>query len=128
MNRWTAVGAAVYAGIGVASMLRPAMVPALFGGRADNAASRTEVRAVYGGLPLGIAASLAFRPRSSGAMAGLSGAMAGGRAASLLLEDDEPSSMNLLFLGVESALAVALLLGDRRARSSRSQPRPSASA
>ena len=115
MNRWTAAGAAVYAGIGVASMLQPAMVPALFGGRADNAAARTEVRAVYGGLPLGIAALLAVRPRSSGVMAGLSGAMAAGRAASLLLEDDEPSSMNLIFLGLESALAVALLMGDRRA-------------
>ena len=109
-------------------MLRPAIVPALFGGRADNAAARTEVRAVYGGLPLGIAASLAFRPRSSGTMASLSGAMAGGRAASLLLEEDQPSSMNLLLLGVESALAVASYWVPQ-ARSSRYRvARPSASA
>lgn len=117
MNRWTAAGAVVYAVIGVASALRPAKVPALFGSRADNAAARTEVRAVYGGLPLGIAASLAVSPRNSGAMAALSGAMAAGRAVSILVEDDEPSSMNLVFLGVESALAVILLLGDHRAQS-----------
>ena len=113
MNPWTAAGALTYAGIGIASLLRPASVPVLFGGRADNAGARTEIRAVYGGLPLGVAAALVVQPGTSAVMAGLSGAMAAGRAGSLLLEDDAPSRANLAFLGVESVLALALLLGHR---------------
>ena len=117
MNTWTAAGAPTYAGIGVASLLRPASVPVLFGGRADNAGARTEIRAVYGGLPLGVAAALVVQPRNSALMAGLSGAMAAGRAGSLLLEGEAPSPANLAFLGLESVLALTLLIGHRLERS-----------
>lgn len=119
MNRWIAAAAAGYAGIGVAALARPAMVPALFGGAAENASARTEIRAVYGGLPLAIAGTLAMSPASAVPMAVLSGGMAAGRAASMAIEQEPPSAMNRLFLGVETGLAAVLLIGAaarRRAR------------
>lgn len=62
--------AALYAGIGIVALVKPALVPAIFGGDAPTSESRTEVRAVYGGIPLAFAASLAWAgddgPRSVG--------------------------------------------------------------
>lgn len=111
MNRWIAAGAAGYAGIGLAALARPSMVPALFGGAAENASARTEIRAVYGGLPLAIAATLAASATSALPMAALSAGMAAGRGASMLFESEAPTPMNKVFLGVEAALTGVLVVG-----------------
>ncbi|WP_051515439.1 hypothetical protein [Candidatus Blastococcus massiliensis] len=44
--------AGIYAAIGVGAAVRPAAVPAVFGGAAVTPEARTEVRAVYAGIPL----------------------------------------------------------------------------
>lgn len=121
MNRLIASGAAAYAGIGVVSFLRPAMVPALFGGTAHTADSRAEIRAVYGGLPLAIAGSLVVAPSSAVTMGVLSAGMAAGRAASGVIEDQPPSPVIKAFIGIEAALAAALLMGGRRHLRARSR-------
>ncbi|SDF52708.1 protein of unknown function [Blastococcus aurantiacus] len=50
--------AGTYAAIGVGAAVRPDLVPALFGGTAGTPEARTEVRAVYAGIPLALAASV----------------------------------------------------------------------
>jgi hypothetical protein len=47
-----------YAAIGIGAAVRPGLVPALFGGTAGTSDARTEVRAVYAGIPLAFAASV----------------------------------------------------------------------
>lgn len=62
--------AGFYAGIGVFALVKPALVPQMFGGDAPTSESRTEIRAVYGGIPLAFALALARAgddgPRSTG--------------------------------------------------------------
>jgi len=111
MNKLISLAAATYAGIGVVSFLRPEMVPALFGGTAPTADARTEIRAVYGGLPLAIAGTLVVRPSSAAAMGVVSAGMAAGRAASVAVEGEEPSGMTKLWLGIEAGLAAVLFAG-----------------
>jgi len=90
------------------------MVPALFGGSAPTADARTEIRAVYGGLPLAIAGTLLVAPSTAVTMGVLSAGMAAGRAASGLVEEEPPSPVIKAFIGIEAALAAALLLGARQ--------------
>lgn len=116
MNRLIAFGAASYAGLGLASFLKPAVVPAVIGGTAPNADSRTEIRAVYGGLPLAWAASLVAAPSSATAVGIATAGMAAGRAASAVFEGP-PSPKMAGFILLESAIAAALLVGARQARS-----------
>ena len=113
MNRLIATGAAAYAGLGVVSFLRPGTVPAVIGSTAPNADSRTEIRAVYGGLPLAFAASLVAAPSSGTAIGVATAGMAAGRAASAVFEG-RPSAKMAGFIALEMALAGALLLGARR--------------
>lgn len=113
MNRLIATGAAAYAGLGVVSFLRPAMVPALFGGSAPTPDSRTEIRAVYGGLPLAMAGTLLASPASAGPLGLATAGMAAGRAASGVVEGRQTPIM-AAFIGIEAALAAALLLGARK--------------
>jgi hypothetical protein len=114
MNRLVAAGAVTYAAIGVASFVRPARVPATFGGTAPTAAARTEIRSVYGGLPLAIAATLVTMPTAAAPMGVVSLGMAAGRAASTMLEDEPPTRATRFFGALEIGLGVALLLGSRR--------------
>lgn len=62
--------AGFYAGIGIFALVKPVLVPQMFGGDAPTSESRTEVRAVYGGIPLAFALALAQAgddgPRSAG--------------------------------------------------------------
>ena len=112
MQRRTAAGAAFYAAIGVGALLRPRAVPALFGATAPTAAARTEVRAVYGGLPLALTALLlgeadrADRPATR-AVAVLSAGMALGRLGGVLVEG-EADRTTWLLLAAEAATAAAL--------------------
>ncbi len=117
MNRLIALGAASYAGLGIASFLKPEVVPAVIGSTAPNADSRTEIRAVYGGLPLAFAASLAASPASGTAIGVATAGMAAGRAASAVFEGP-PSPKMVGFIALEAAIAGALLLGARRVAAS----------
>ncbi|ALR10803.1 DUF4345 domain-containing protein [Mycobacteroides saopaulense] len=62
--------AGFYAGIGIFALVKPALVPQMFGGNAPTSESRTEIRAVYGGIPLAFALALTQAgddsPRSAG--------------------------------------------------------------
>ena len=55
--RWLAAG--VYAAIGTVAVVDPARVLATFGGSAATPESRTEIRAVYAGIPIAFAVALA---------------------------------------------------------------------
>lgn len=99
--------AACYAGIGVAALVAPSRVPATFGGTAATADSRTEVRAVYGGLPLAMAASLLLAPDSARWVRLASLGMAAGRTAGVALEGTRPSPATIGFGVLEVVLAAA---------------------
>jgi hypothetical protein len=116
MNPLIATGAAAYAGLGLVSFLKPGVVPAIIGSTAPNADSRTEIRAVYGGLPLAFAATLAASPASGTAIGVATAGMAAGRAGSAVFEG-RPSAKMAGFVLLEAAVAGALLLGARQARS-----------
>jgi len=123
MDKLIATGAAAYAGLGIASFLKPALVPAVFGGSAPTVDARTEIRAVYGGLPLAMAGTLAVAPASAVPLGVATAGMAAGRAASGLVEKRPPSAITVGFIAIEVALAAALLLGGRRAaRSAQAGP------
>lgn len=114
MNSLIATGAAAYAGLGVVSFLKPGVVPSVIGSTAPNADSRTEIRAVYGGLPLAFAASLVATPSSGTAIGVATAGMAAGRAASAVFEG-RPSAKMAGFIALELALAGVLVAGARKA-------------
>ena len=115
MNRLIAIGAASFAGMGIVSLVKPEVVTSVVGIVAPDADSRTELRAVYGGMPLALAATLAAAP-SSGTVIGVATAgMAAGRAASTYFEGGLSPKMTG-FMALEVALAGALVLGARRHR------------
>lgn len=116
MNKLIAIGAASYAALGVAGLAQPARIPRTFGGTADTADSRTEIRAVYGGLPLAFAAALVATPAAAVPIGLATAGMGVGRAVSIALEDGETSAVSKAFVGIEVAWAAALLLGARQAR------------
>ncbi len=55
-----ALAALGMAGMGLYALATPAAIPAIFGGSAPTADSRNEVRAVYGGFGVAVAALLAW--------------------------------------------------------------------
>lgn len=115
MNRLLASAAAGYAAIGIGALARPAVVPALFGGTAPTPAARTEIRAVYGGLPLAIAGLLVTSPRGSAVPVGvLSAGMAAGRIVGAALEEGRSPAVTKAFVGFELALAAVSFAGARR--------------
>ncbi len=114
MDRLTAAGAASYTALGVAALARPERIPAVFGGTATTPDARTEVRAVYGGLPLALAATLAARPRSAATVGVLTAGMAAGRALSAAVEPGT-TRVTPAFVVVESVVAALLLRAGRRA-------------
>jgi len=111
--RRSAAGA--YAAIGVVAALAPARVPALFGGAAGTPDARTEVRAVYAGIPLALAASLVAASGSSArddavlrTVGAASAGMAVARLAGCVAERRLTVWPSGAFLALEAALAVAL--------------------
>lgn len=111
-----------FLGMGVVGLVRPAFVLGLFQVRVESAAGRGEVRAVYGGFGLAVAALLVLVATSSAATLavpscsgvvlaiGVSvGAMAGGRLLSALIDRELALYPTLFFAGVELALAGSLL-------------------
>lgn len=117
-------GVAFYTGVGFAALLRPAFVPSIFGGLAPTASSRTEIRAVYGGLPLAMAGLLVAESKNrsrdgvggkTDAVAALSAAMAVGRVIGTVVEG-EADGVTRLFIALEAATAAALVVGHRSAK------------
>jgi hypothetical protein len=114
MNTMLKASAICYSAIGAAGLLAPERIPAAFGGEAATPDARTEVRAVYGGIPVAIAGLVMTRPRQSAVPAAvLSAGMAAGRLTGMRLEK-QSSPVTRFFLGVEIALALALLAGSRQ--------------
>lgn len=108
---------------GVWLMLAPSMLDEWLGIVATNPAARTELRALYGGMELGLAAFLvagAWRPSLTGAAClALSLVMAGvalGRLLGFVL-DDSASAKLWAFLASEVLFAGLGWLGWRRAAS-----------
>ena len=121
MHTGLAAGAAFYTAVGIAALVRPGSVPAAFGGTAPTASSRTEVRAVYGGLPLAMAGVVLAESKPRGAMctrrgtetvAVLTAAMAVGRMIGAAVEG-ESDGVTRLFVALEAATAAALAVGAR---------------
>jgi hypothetical protein len=107
--------AAAFAAMGLMALVRPEGIVAYFGTRELTRDGRNEVRAVYGGFGLAIAALLcgaqyhaALRPGALLAVAVALLGMAGGRVVSALL-DGPPGRWPWIFMGVELAGGAALL-------------------
>lgn len=115
MNRFLGAAAAFYAGLGAAAFARPELIPATFGGTAPTADARSEVRAVYGGLPLAIAGCLVLRPSTAPTIAVLTAGMGVARAASAAMEE-QSRPVTPAFVAIEAAVAAALVAGARRRR------------
>jgi len=109
-----AVTALFMAGMGLSALARPAFVVALVGLVPSTPDARNEVRAVYGGFGVAMAALLVFasgdatlRPGVLVAMAAALLGMAGGRLAGMVAE--RTGRWPCVFLLVETALGVLLL-------------------
>jgi hypothetical protein len=106
-----------FAGMGVAALVKPAFIWAPFGVVPTTPESRNEVRAVYGGFGLAVAAlligadsaSAAFRDGVLVAVAVALAGMAAGRVLSALVEPRALFGWPGLFLLVEVGLAGLLL-------------------
>lgn len=96
--------------LGLIGLLAPGRVAALVGIRADDALARSEVRATYGGVFVGLgAACLALRTPEAFAVAGAAWLFASlARVAGLAVERDA-SARNLAGVIVEGGLGIALL-------------------
>jgi hypothetical protein len=106
-----------YLALGVAALVRPATLLAGFGLPAQGLDARNEVRAVYGGFPIAVAAlvlwSLTGASEADGILLALAVAslgMALGRLVSAVL-DRGIGRLPVFFVGVELALAAMLAAG-----------------
>jgi hypothetical protein len=107
--------------MGIGALAAPERVLALFGVAVETADGRSEVRAVYGGFGVAMAALLLATWRRptlrDGVLVCLAIAvagMAGGRVVSAMI-DGTPGPWPSVFFVVELALAVALVAALRRA-------------
>lgn len=116
---WTAVGG--FAGMGALALAVPSAIPRMFGAQMPTAASRNEVRAVYGGFGIAVATLLAATAHDPTArtwvhrVAGVSLlGMAAGRLVDLALSADRPGFWPVgPVLAGETALGAALLVPER---------------
>lgn len=111
-----AVVGVFFAGMGLYALAAPAAILRPFGFRIDTAATRAEVRAVYGGFGLAIAAVLGYAAATPGDVrtgilitvgAALAG-MAVGRAVSAVFDERTAFYPNWFYCLVEAAGAGAL--------------------
>jgi hypothetical protein len=105
-------GALATLALGLLGLLAPARVASLIGIGADGALGRSEVRATYGGVFIGLgAACLALRAPEAFAVAAAAWLFASlARLASLAVERDA-SGRNLGGVAVEGGIGLALLSG-----------------
>jgi hypothetical protein len=116
MNAASLVVAIGFAGMGVAALVRPAFIWAPFGVEPSTPEARSEVRAVYGGFGIAIAALLVLTDDSAGLRGGVLVAvavsllgMATGRVVSALVEPRTLLRSPGFFLLVEVGLAALTL-------------------
>lgn len=117
MNPAALAVAIFFAGMGVAALVRPAFIWAPFGVAPTTPAARSEVRAVYGGFGLAVAALLMLTDDSAALRDGVLVAvavslagMAAGRVAGAFLEPRSLLGAPALFLAVEAGLAGLCLI------------------
>jgi hypothetical protein len=106
-----------YLALGIAALVKPATLLSGFGLPAQTLDARNEVRAVYGGFPIAVAAlviwSLTGAEQAEGillALAVASFGMALGRLVSAAI-DGSIGRQPALFIGIELALAAMLAAG-----------------
>ena len=110
------VSAVFFLGMGVYALAAPAALVRPFGTTLGGAASRSEVRAVYGGFGLAIAGVLVYAAVNPGdirtgiliAVAAALGGMAFGRVAAAVLGDRTSFYPNWFYCLVEAVAAAAL--------------------
>lgn len=112
MNVAALVVALGFAAMGVGALVRPSLILAPFGVQPTTPESRSEVRAVYGGFGLAIAALLVLTDDSAGLRDGVLVAvavslagMAAGRLVSAILEPRTLTRSPGFFLLLELGLA-----------------------
>ncbi len=113
------VVAVFFAGMGILGLARPAQIVERFGIDVGGRDGRNEVRAVYGGFGIAVAALLVVAVGSDGdlrdgllvAFAGALIGMAVGRLVGFVLERPVRRSPTLLWFAVELVLAGLLLAG-----------------
>jgi hypothetical protein len=111
--------AVFFAGMGVLALARPEQIVDRFGIALGGRDGRNEVRAVYGGFGVAVAAVLVVAISAEGgfrdgvlvALAASLAGMAAGRLVSFVLERTDRSSPTPFWLLVELVLAGLLLLG-----------------
>jgi len=111
------VVAAMFAGVGVAGLVAPARVLAIFGVTVGTADGRSEVRAVYGGFGLAVAAVLGVAAAGGGearegilvAIGVAAAGMAAGRLVARAVEPPSGFWPVWFWFWVEAAMGVALL-------------------
>ena len=112
-----AVIAVFFLGMGIYALAAPAALVRPFGISLGQSTSRSEVRAVYGGFGLAMAAVLAYAAVDTGAhrtgitlAVGIALAgMAFGRLVSAVVDDRTAFYPNWFYFGVEAITAAALL-------------------
>ncbi|MFA5940932.1 MAG: DUF4345 family protein [Sinimarinibacterium sp.] len=113
MDVVVALVAVLFGGMGLAALVQPAFIGGFFDVRFESVDGRNEVRAVYGGFGLAMAAALALALRTPELREGIVvcvafalGGMATGRVLSALVE--RPGFWPWFFFGVESTGAAVL--------------------
>ena len=117
MSILVAIVAIFFAGMGAAALVRPAVIWAPFGVEPTTPASRNEVRAVYGGFGLALAALLVFADNAAegyrdGVLVAVAVALAGmaaGRIVGFVVEPRGLGRFTVLFGAIEVLLAFALM-------------------
>jgi hypothetical protein len=111
MNGLIKLSALALAGSGVYALTQPEKAAKTSNLTATTSEDRQDLRALHGAAPLVMAGLLVLRPRSAGTIALILGGAAAGRAASLAMDGDEPSTPAKVAIGIEAGIAAAILLG-----------------
>ena len=107
--------AAFFAVMGIVALAVPDRIPAIFGGTANTADSRNEIRAVYGGFGFAVAGVLVAAPPSirEGVLIAIAVAlfgMAAGRVVGFVVERPSRFYPTVAFGLIEIVLGALLLL------------------
>jgi hypothetical protein len=118
MSVLVAIVAIFFAGMGAATLVRPALAWAPFGVAPSTPAARNEVRAVYGGFGIAVAILLVVADGSAdgfrdGVLVAIAVALAGmaaGRIVGFVVEPRSVGRFTVLFGVIEVLLAFALVV------------------
>jgi hypothetical protein len=107
--------------MGAATLMRPGLIPAMFGSAQPTSEGRTEIRAVYGGFGIAVAVALAWAANTSTNTArgvllafgiGIAG-MAIGRLIGIVIERSASFHPTVTYLLIEIVAAAALVTASR---------------